>query len=483
MSNMKNATAENYIYNLLVDFFNAILPIIIAPYLAKTLGVENVGIYSYVHAFVTFISIFAGLGINSYGRREIAMVKDDKHKANIVFSELMTLRVIISTIVIVLYVFFFLTVQEYFSLYAVMSFTILTVAFDVSWVYQANDNFKVFAVRNFIIKILTFIGVFLFVRSASSLFIYALMIELFQFIGTLWLLLGINKYVSYVSIKFKNVFTHLKGTLIFFVPTIATTVYTILDKVMLGSIYGNQFESGYYDQAQKIVSTVTGILISLNVVVGVQTSYLYAQKDFKQIVKKVEKSLNYVCFLGFPLCIGVYGVSEEVILLFWGNEYANSIPLIKVLSILIIIISISNCLGGQLLTPINMRKQSAIVICIGAVINLILNFILIPQYGAMGACIATVIAESFITGLYIFIAQTYICFKRIFGKIWRYPIACILVYIYIKFCACLEMSIVSVIIKIAGSILLYSLFLLITRDVFFKDCLNMVRQRIRRKKE
>ncbi len=477
MGNTNNKTAQNYIYNLLVEFINAILPIFIAPYLAKTLGAENVGIYSYTHAFVTFISIFAAFGINAYGRREIAMAKDDIKKVNIIFSELITLRMIITAIVVIIYIIFCLTVSHYFLLYAVMSLSILTVAIDVSWVYQANDNFKIFAVRNLIIKTLTFIGVFLFVRSTESLFVYALMMEVLQFGGAIWLLIGSNKYVTFVPITLKNAFSHFKGVFIYFIPTIATTIYTILDKVMLGTIYGNQYESGYYDQAQKIVSMVTAILLSLNVVVGVQTSYLYAQKDIKKITEKVETSLVYVCFLGAPLCIGLYGISEEVILFFWGKEFANSILLIKILCVLVVIIAISNCLGGQLFTPINMRKQSAIIICIGAIINLILNFVFIPGYGAKGACVATVVAESFITIMYIIMSRKYLHYCKICKRVWRYPIASVFLFVFLNVCDNLGMTVFRMIVKIIGSILIYLFFLLLTKDVFLRDCLNKVHKR------
>ena len=211
-----------------------------------------------------------------------------------------------------------------------------------------------------------------------------------------------------VKIKDLNITRHFRETLIYFIPTIATSVYTVLDKTLLGLITNDAAQNGYYQQAEKIINLAKGIVFAaINAVVGVRNSFLFAEGRFSEIRQKIETSFNFIFFMGFASCFGIMGVAKSFVPIFFGKGYEPVIQLLYVFSPIIVIIGISNCLGSQYYTPCGRRKESTNYLIIGSIVNLILNLFLIPKFGANGAAVASVIAESVISILYVTFSRGY----------------------------------------------------------------------------
>lgn len=476
---MKKSIKKNYLYNLIYQILTIIIPIITAPYLARVLGVKGTGVTSYTLSIVSYFIIFGSIGVSSYGQREIAMNRDDKNKCSKLFWELFLLKLFTSVLSILGYIFLIVSSTKYNVIYFILTLNILASIFDISWFFQGFEEYKFISIRNIIIKTLFTISIFVFVRNKNDLNLYILLNGLSLLISSLSLWIRLPKMINKISLKKINVFSHLKNSLIYFLPQIATQIYTMLDKTMLGIITKGEIENGYYEQAYKIITMSLTVITSLNTVMSPRMSYLYKEKKHDEIKEKLFKSLQFTFFLGVPMMFGIACTSYGVVDWFFGSGYEKVKLLLVVFSPIVIIIALSGCLGGQYLTPCGKRLQSAGALWVGAIINFLLNLILIPKYASLGAAISSVIAELIITILYFVLSKKYVDIKKMLKKFYKYFIASILMAIVILFLYhILKISILSTVIEIITGIIVYILVLLILKDDMIYYFLNLIKRKV-----
>ena len=476
---MKKSIKKNYLYNLIYQILTIIIPIITAPYLARVLGVKGTGVTSYTLSIVSYFIIFGSIGVSSYGQREIAMNRDDKNKCSKLFWELFLLKLFTSVLSILGYIFLIVSSTKYNVIYFILTLNILASIFDISWFFQGFEEYKFISIRNIIIKTLFTISIFVFVRNKNDLNLYILLNGLSLLISSLSLWIRLPKMINKISLKKINVFSHLKNSLIYFLPQIATQIYTMLDKTMLGIITKGEIENGYYEQAYKIITMSLTVITSLNTVMSPRMSYLYKEKKHDEIKEKLFKSLQFTFFLGVPMMFGIACTSYGVVDWFFGSGYEKVKLLLVVFSPIVIIIALSGCLGGQYLTPCGKRLQSAGALWVGAIINFLLNLILIPKYASLGAAISSVIAELIITILYFVLSKKYVDIKKMLKKFYKYFIASILMSIVILFLDhILKISILSTVIEIITGIIVYILVLLILKDDMIYYFLNLIKRKV-----
>lgn len=476
---MKKSIKKNYLYNLIYQILTIIIPIITAPYLARVLGVKGTGVTSYTLSIVSYFIIFGSIGVSSYGQREIAMNRDDKNKCSKLFWELFLLKLVTSVLSILGYIFLIVSSTKYNVIYFILTLNILASIFDISWFFQGFEEYKFISIRNIIIKTLFTISIFVFVKNKNDLNLYILLNGLSLLISSLSLWIRLPKMINKISLKKINVFSHLKNSLIYFLPQIATQIYTMLDKTMLGIITKGEIENGYYEQAYKIVTMSLTVITSLNTVMSPRMSYLYKEKKHDEIKEKLFKSLQFTFFLGVPMMSGIACTAYGMVDWFYGFEYEKVKLLLVVFSPIIIIIALSGCLGGQYLTPCGKRLQSAGALWVGAIINFLLNLILIPKYASLGAAISSVIAELIITILYFVLSKEYVDVKKMLKKFYKYFIASIIMSIVILFLYhILKISILSTVIEIITGIIVYILVLLILKDDMIYYFLNLIKRKV-----
>lgn len=377
-------------------------PFITAPYISRVLGAAGVGIYSYTYSIEMYFSMFAALGTVSYGTREIARTRNDRYGRSRLFWEIELLTVATTCVCLGGWGIWILLNSEYRIYYLILTFYLLATMFDISWLFAGLEEFKYTVMQNAFFKILSVIALFILVKSKDDLEIYIAIVSLSTLLGNLSMWIYLPKFIDRVEIKSLHIWSHFRETLIYFIPAVATSIYTVLDKTLIGAITKDTNENGYYEQATKIINMAkTLTFTSLNSVLGARISFLYEERKFDEIRKRILQSMDYIFFMGLGICFGLLGVSGRFVPIFFGDGYDEVIFLLKMLSPLVIIIGISNCLGSQYYTPAGLRSKSAKYIIIGAVVNLILNLYLIPRYKSNGAVIATIIAELVITILYM----------------------------------------------------------------------------------
>ena len=402
---------SNYILNTAYQILTLITPLITAPYISRVLGADGVGIYSYTTSVVAFFSMFAVLGTTTYGQRAIAQCRDDKRELSKRFWEIELLSVISTFIVTLLWIGYVLINPENKTYFWILTVDLVAVALDIVWFYSGLEQFKFIVLRNAAIKIASIICLFLFVRERDHVWIYLVIISFGKFIGNASMWIPLRKLVNKVNIQSLSIMPHFKETMAYFVPTAAASIYTYLDKVMIGTFTDTNVENGYYEQAQKIIKMAYTVLVSLNTVMSARMSYLFAQKKSEEIKHKLEKALAFIMTLGIPFVFGICSIANNFVPWFFGEEFEKVALLMILSSPLVLIMSIHNFLSAQYLVPSGQRTRSTKGVITGAVVNLILNFILIPKFQSVGAVVATLVAETSICVVYFYMSKEYVPVK------------------------------------------------------------------------
>lgn len=459
---------KNFILSTMYQLLTIIAPIITAPYISRVLGSAGVGIYSFTYSIETYFSMFAALGTVSYGAREIARNRNDRDKYSKLFWEIEGLTIFTTIICMIGWGVVIMMNNEYRIYYIILTIFLLSTMFDISWFYTGMEQFKYTVTQNAIFKILGIVALFVFVKTKEDVAIYTAVMALTTFLGHLGMWIYLPKFIKKVPLKSINIWPHFKETLIYFIPTIATSIYTVLDKTLIGAITHDDNENGYYEQATKIMHIAKSLTFtSLNSVLGSRISYLYAEKKYDEIKNRISFSLDYILFMGIGICFGLIGVAKCFVPVFFGPGYDEVIFLLQLLSPVVIIIGISNCLGSQYYNPAGLRLKSAKYIIAGSVTNLIFNIIFIPMYKSDGAVIATLIAESVITILYMCNCGDVASWKLLFGKLYKKLIAGVaMLAVVLLMTVNLPFKVIYLLLEIAAGGLVYLILLIAFKDSF-----------------
>ncbi len=384
---------QNLFYQMCYEVLVLILPLITSPYIARVIGAEGLGIYSYSYTIANYFVLFSMLGIKNYGCRAIAQVRDDPEKLRITFSSLLSVHIIVSLLCMTAYIcYIFLLESE--RIYAIIQGVfVLSALFDISWFYFGIEKFKLTVSRSAVIKLLNVICIFLFVRSRNDLWKYCFILALGMLLNQLSLWIPLKKYVRIVRPDMKNMCRHIKPLLILFIPAIAISLYKYMDKIMIGAISGKE-QLGFYENAEKVVSVPLSIISAFGTVMLPRMAGLIQSSGQSVILRYITVSMRYIMCLAFALAFGLAGVGCIFAPLFWGEEFAPSGIIMMGLASTIPFISFADVIRTQYLIPAKKDREYLCSVIMGAVVNLIINFALLPSFGAVGATIGTIAAEA-----------------------------------------------------------------------------------------
>lgn len=465
---MTKSIKINFIYNLIFQIVTLCLPLITVPYTSRVLGREGVGLYSYTLSITQYFIIIGTLGMSLYGNRAIAYVRDNKKELSKTFWAILVLRILTTTISLIMYLSIFCLNNENKIMYLIQALNILAATIDISWLYMGLEDFRKTVTRGLVVKILCVLSIFIFVREQSDLWIYTLINALMLVLGNGFMWLYLPKVVNKTNITFKDMKIHLIPTLQMFIPQIAIQVYAVLDKTMLG-ILATKGDVGIYEQSQKIVKIVGGLVTSLGVVMLPRMSNTFANGDKKKMNEYLNKSLIFVSYMSIPMFIGLAAISNEFVPWFFGEDFLQVRYIMMILTPILFFIAINNVLGVQYLLPTNRTKEYTIAVSTGAITNIIFNFLLIPKYKVLGACIATLMAELIVPVVELIILRKNINIKYIFKDIYKYFLAGIIMFIIVRVIGeFMGIGILTTMIQVFSGGCIYLATLLIFKDEFTK---------------
>ena len=470
---MKKSIAKNYLYNLAYQLLTILLPLITTPYLSRVLGVEPIGIYGYTVSIVTYFILFGSLGVAMYGQREIAYLQQDKKGQTKTFWEIVIVRAISLTISMSVFYFVFGRTGQYALYYKILLIQIIANVFDISWLFQGLEEFDKTVIRNMIVKLLCLALIFILVKKASDLWKYFAIYVGADLLGNLSLWLYLPKYLEKINIKAIELKKHIKPALALFLPQIAIQIYTVLDKTMVGVITNNMAEVGYYEQAQKIVRAMILVVSALGTVMSSRIANEHSKGNKEEINNCLKQSFNFAWFLGIPMMFGLIAIATNFVPWYYGQGFEPVIGVLMATSPIILAIGLNNVTGIQYLIQTGDEKIFTKSVIIGAVVNVIINYILIKLMGAAGAAISSAIAEIVILLIQINYLKNKINIKEMFVISWKCWISGIVMFVCIwTLSNILSASILNTIIEVAIGGIVYIAILMILKYKFLYDIIN-----------
>lgn len=381
--------------NAILTMSSFIFPLITFPYVSRILLPVGTGKVSFATSLISYFSMFAQLGIPTYGIRACAMVWDDKDKLTRTAHELLMINLIMTVIsyaVLVAALIFVPRLQEERTLYIIVSLTIVFTSIGMEWLYKALEQYTYITIRSIIFKFVALIAMFLLVHKQSDYVIYGGITILAASASNIFNFINVHKYIDMRPVGSYNLKRHIKPVAVFFAMACATTVYTHLDTVMLGFMTTDA-DVGYYNAAVKIKTILVSIVTSLGTVLLPRASYYVKQglvDDFRRITRK---AINFVFLLASPLMLYFMLFSREGVLFLSGSAYEGSVIPMKIIMPTLLLIGITNILGVQILVPMGREKIVLYSEIAGAIVDVIINAILIPRYASAGAAFGTLVAE------------------------------------------------------------------------------------------
>ncbi|KRN94727.1 polysaccharide biosynthesis C-terminal domain-containing protein [Pediococcus stilesii] len=460
---------KNYLYNASYQVFILLVPLITTPYLARVLGPTGVGINAYTNSIIQYFILFGSIGVNLYGNRQIAFVRDNKDELTKTFYEIFLMRIMTIILAYAAFLIFLVFIGNYHVYYLAQSLSIIAAAFDISWFFMGVENFKVTVVRNFIVKILTLVSIFTFVKSYSDLYLYIMILSLSLLIGNLTLFPNLKKYIGNLNIGQLHIWHHLKPSLVLFVPQIATQIYLVVNKTMLGSMTSVQ-AAGYFDQSDKMIKMILAIVTATGTVMLPHVANAFMRGEVEKTKQFLYNSFSFVTAVSVPMMFGIAAVAQKFVPLFFTDKFLAVTPLMMIESVVILLIAWSNALGTQYLLPTNQNAAFTTSVIIGAVVNIIVNIPLILLWGAMGATIATVLSEISVTGYQLYVLRNQVDYKKLFKDTWKYLISGVVMFIVIYFLdGILSNSWLMLIVEVFVGAVIYVFLLMLMKVKIIKD--------------
>lgn len=474
---------KNYIFQIFNQIVAFVVPLILTPYISRIFLADGIGINSYTTATVSYFTIFSMLGISGYGQQSISTIRDDKKAVTKMFWELQIIHFFTFLCTGIIFCFIAFNSKEYGSYYFIHFITLIACFFDISWLYQAYEKFQTIAIRNSVTKVLLMLMTFAIVHNKSDLKYYIMLTATSTLLSNMFLWIGVNKYIDKPPFKELQFSKHFKDVFIYFIPTIAGSVYQILDKSVINWVTHSNSENGYYEQAYRIVSIFFGIVQSMATVSAPRMAREFYNGELDKVKYRLNRSLKFMLFLSVPISLGMAAVAPTFVPLFLGDGFDKTTYILYVFTPLTIVVGLSFYIDTMYLVPTGQRIRSAIYTTIGSIANLILNFFFVLQYASIGAAIATLLTEILITVLMIRRAYTVLDLKEVTVSFFKYLIPSLVMFVIVRIVASisLQSNFVSLIMQILSGIFIYFIAMVIEKDAFMVEIKQMILSKILKK--
>lgn len=461
-----------------------ITPFITTPYLSRVLGPDGIGLYSYTTSIVSYFILLASMGVSDYAQREIAYHQNDRYIQSRTFFEVLGIRNVLVVISLVSYYLFLTQVESDHTIYWIQAINIIAVLFDITWFFQGLEEFGKIVARNFLVRIVNIVAIFVFIHNPSDLNLYIFLIGFMNVVSGLSIWLYLPKYLVHVERKDIRPFRNFLIIIQLFLPQIAIQIYTVLDKTMIGVITASPAQNGYYEQAEKIVKMTLMVVTSLGTVMIPRIASSYANGDIAMIRHYIMRSYRFVWLVALPMMFGLIGIIDQVIPWFFGLGYGPVGILVKVFSGLLLAIGINNVTGVQFLIPINKQNIFTLTVLIGAVLNFVLNLVLIPIFMSLGAAIASVTAETVIALVQFHFVKEYFSLIDVLSISIKYFLCSLIMFFVleiVQFLMGYPSSILSTMSLVLIGCIIYGILLFIWKDSFFLETMEKILGKVRAK--
>ena len=403
---------KNYLYNLSYQILIIILPVITVPYVTRIFTSEDLGNYGFYNSIVSYFSLFAMLGIGLYGTKQIASARD----VSSTFWNIYAIQLIASLISIFIYVIAILCIPTMSGIIPLILFiSLFSKIIDISWLFSGKEDFKKITLRNTVVKVVGVISIFTFIKNSEDLYLYILLIVVFDFLGQVVMWVPAKKFIKRPSFNMKIMKKNLHPIVLLFLPQVAISLYVVLDRTLLG-LLGSYSDVGIYEQGQKLTSIIYKIVSSLGVVMLPRVANLLSERKEKEAQNMVRFSFILYNLIIFPMIFGLIAINEVFIKIFLGKNFQDVKYVLYIIVFNIMFIGWTNILGYQVLVVRNKNKEFMLSTTIPAIVSVAVNITVIPFFGYIGASITSVVVEFLVFAIQWYYSRNIINKNLLFNK-------------------------------------------------------------------
>ena len=478
---MAQSVKVNYILNLINTGTQMLFPLITFPYVCRVIEADGIGQINFFQSIISYISLFTCLGIPMYAIREIARDRNDVVQMNRTAMEILLLHSMLTLVGYAIVAILCLTVpqiQVNIPLFLILSLIIFFTAIGCEWFYQGIEDFKYITIRGLIIKTVSVVLLFIFVKSKTDLLYYGCYTVFGVLGGNIFNFFRLRKYIHRENIIFSelHIKRHVKPVLKVFSFSVVTSIYLQLNTVLLGFLK-NALAVGYFAAATKVMQMLLTMSACLGSVMMPRASHLIAENKEDEFNRLIQKSYDFTLAIALPMTIGLIFCAPSLITALCGVKFEHSILPSQIIAPIILMVAISNVFGIQVLFP--KGKINIVTLCcgIGAVADLILNLCLIPFFSYIGTSIAYLGAEVATTVSMYFIGRKYIPIIYFKKSHLTYALGCIVMAFALYGLSLLQLPTLTILLlQGCCGVLAYFIILCICKDEMLIQILSKIKR-------
>lgn len=403
---MRKSLVANSLYNILYKIISVLYPLVAVTYVSHILMAERMGMVAYAQNIVSYFAVIAALGIPTYGIREIAVRAESIERRSDTFWELFIVNGVSTSLALIVYIILILSVDKFHGqliLYCVAGLQIVLNYINVDWFYQGLEEYKYISIRSTIVKIIALILLPIVIKTPDDYVNYALVYCLAIAGNNVFNIIRVRKYVIRPNSKL-SIVKHLKPIVILLMVSIAVEVYAMIDTTMLG-IFCDDATVGCYTNAMKLTRMVTTTAAAIGAVLFPRLSKVYQENDTSQFNNLINTGIKIMLMIAIPASVGMILLREEIVIVFFGKSFEPAIPILGILALMIPIVVCNTLMGGQVLVTTGKELYYMFSVVASSIVNVTLNALFIPKYGAPSAAIASLLSETIVLALYIFFSR------------------------------------------------------------------------------
>ena len=475
---------KNILFNSIYRCVVIIIPLITSPYLARVLGAEKLGVYSTANAFATYFVLASLLGVNDYGNRSIAQVRDNKSKLSDSFWQIYYIQFFLTLFLSCFYFVYVKMNPRFIGIQLILGIYVISSFFEINWFAHGLEQFKLTSIRSIVIRILMVASIFLFVKGENDLWKYTLIITVGNLVSLLVIVPLVFRYTDFRKPDFSLITQHLMPNILLFLPIVATSVYQYLNKLMLSN-WADSAEVGFYQNAENIITLPSFLTTAVVTVMLPYASNLIAKGDEDGNEQMFCSCIKYTSILNISMAFGIFAIASDFIPWYLGSGFERSAGLIRLMAPIVLINGLSTVIRYQYIVPHSMDKANLISVFSGAGADILFNFIFIPNYGAAGAAIATVLAYLIVLMVQLFFIGEKINVIALFRSF--LPCICfgIIMSMFVMLIGRIQLPVfLRILLELITGVTVYSAFTLIwlnkTGDVVVKNLLTSLKSRVKK---
>lgn len=386
----------NMLMNAILTASSIVFPLITLPYITRVLGPQYLGKVYFSHSVVMMFSMIAELGIPVYGIKACAKVRENIIELSRTVHEILAINLVscaVSYVLLTVTIVMVPGVRAEKTLIIAMSAVIILNSLGMEWLYKAIEKYTYITVRSLIFKTIALAAMFMLVKSKDDYIIYGVLTIAAASASNILNMINARRYVMLKPVGGYDPWRHIRGMMFLFMLAAAVNIYTSLDVALLDLLSGDA-QAGLYGVSARIKAALVSMITSVSAVLLPRTAFYFEKGETDSFSRLIGGTLRLVVTAAVLTAVYFAVFAGDIIGVLAGDGFAGAAGSLRILMPALVLIVVSNVIGMQMLVPMDREKPVAAAAAAGAVIDLLLNLIMIPKFGPEGAAAATLAAEA-----------------------------------------------------------------------------------------